>query len=469
MGTAPQPGEPGAAFMAWLQGFLPGSTLPANVVLRFTNCTSRGEVESVYAFLPTNTQQDPMVLDAYKKAQAAFPVVLGQPGDPLQQWIKTMLDGWVASIGDIKAITPDQASGKVADITAKALELTAAATAIDLALGALPDGEGFVSSNATRHLLTALGVGAVIAAVAHDPVKMGVLRPYQDNLEATFRNKRPEMRDLFTAYSRRELTPIVQTDFTKITDEVMNTIETDNRKIWDQQIAYYGYSETFANSLARAATITPRYFDLHRMALTGRLDRGFSIYCLWGSGYDKVVIPYLLEQLDHENSVTNYSGYRSVLEAAYVSGDMTEPDLIAYYGKLQVPADIQTWILPRLRNLRTKAAAKALKVAGGRDLTVSQILNAYVHGIKTRNEAGAALKELDPPYAADEIETLLKEADARIKTPASSKLQRLPLSDYEKAYKQGLRTKKDVLDRMAGLYDPRDIALESDLLNKGVE
>lgn len=55
----------------------------------------------------------------------------------------------------------------------------------------------------------------------------------------------------------------------------------------------------------------------------------------------------------------------------------------------------------------------------------------------------------------------------RRKLPGAQTLKRLTLTDYEKAYKNGLLTIEDVLDRMRGEYTPDDIELERGLLEIG--
>jgi hypothetical protein len=156
-----------------------------------------------------------------------------------------------------------------------------------------------------------------------------------------------------------------------------------------------------------------------------------------------------------------------MVEPSFVSGDIEESDLVEYWNRIHVPPDVQAWVLPRLRKSRQKAAAVKPATEKEKDLTVSQIQAAYVDGLISRDTARISLLDLTPKYDPGEVETLLQLADHRIKTPSASKLKRLSLTDYEKAYKNGIRTKEEVLDRMAGEYDPRDIALEAELLDAG--
>jgi hypothetical protein len=387
--------------------------------------------------------------------------------DPLKDFIKGALTQYKKVLGDIGTITPENAPEKLAVITEGVLGLAAGATTIDLILGATPTGEGFVSSNATRHLLSWLGVGAVLNAVAHDPVKISLLRPYQDSLEMTFRNRRPDDFALFQAYRTRELTPTKVEDLSKLDETLMDTIEKENDKIYFGEIAKWGYSEEFAGALSRSATITAPFGQLMALSRMGLLSKGLAIYSLWGAGYDRVVMRPLLEALMKANLAAAFEGFRSMIEPSYVEGFINEEDLRAYYDRINVPPEVQAWVFPRLQARRKKTLEAATRATQGkeRDLTLTQVQQAYVEGLLER---GAALNlVLDLGYSQEEATILMALADLRIKVPKPKALKRLTLTDYEKAYKNGLITKEVVLARMAGEYDPGDIALEGLLLDIG--
>jgi hypothetical protein len=70
-------------------------------------------------------------------------------------------------------------------------------------------------------------------------------------------------------------------------------------------------------------------------------------------------------------------------------------------------------------------------------------------------------------YQMDETKILLDLAELRRKLPSATSLKRLPLSDYEKAFKNKLITQDEVLERMIDEYSPGDIALEKRLLESG--
>jgi hypothetical protein len=322
--------------------------------------------------------------------------------NPLTPFIEDMIRKWRDQVSALSTgITPENAETAVAEITSTVVEIFAAAATLDFILGAMPNGEGYASSNTTKHLLTSLGLGAVLAAVGHDPVKIGLLRPYQDSLEMTFRNRRPDDDALFQAYRTRELSPEKVDDARKLTDADMDRIEADNDRIYNEEIAKWGYSQWFATALARSATRTLSFGNLMALARMGLLDRGTAMYNLWGMGLDRVALPGALDALDSANKVSNYEGFRSMIEPSYVSGDIEESDLIEYWDRINVPKDLQLWVLPRLRKSREKT------------------------------------------------------------------LKRLPLSDYERAYKNKLMRLEDVLDRMRGEYEQGDIELERALLEAG--
>jgi hypothetical protein len=467
------PGPSGPAGKGFLDGFFKYLDQSNRASVAITDLLGANTVEDLevrWQKIPPEIQVVPSVADTYANCKLALTGVRGGMTDPLAKFIQGALKDWKAAVGDLKGLNPADAEQKLSEMTATAIEVFGTATLIDLTLGALPTTtEGVVSSNATRGMLTALGVGAVIAAFSHDPVKIGLLRPYQDNLEATFRNRRPDDNALFQAYRTRELCAEKVDDARKLTDVDMVRIEADNDRVWDREIAYWGYSKEFADSLARSATRTPTFGNLIALARLGLMDRGLAMYSLWGYGMDKVTMPALLDGLEAVNKVSNYAGFRSLIEPSYIAGDIDEQDLIDYWDRILVPKDLQQWVLPRLRRSRDRTAAAAQKVATAkeRELTTSQVQQAYVAGLIDRGRAQGMLQDLK--YETAEVDILLGLADLQRKTPGAAKLTRLPLSDYEKAFKNKIITKQEVLERMAGTYDPRDIALESKLIDIGKE
>jgi len=429
--------------------------------------TTLEDLERAWEALPQDTRDMPAVSAVYDMRLDALGGVRTDKVDPLVHWIDDALKAWVDSLGALENVTPETARQRLAEITSMALKVTATATLVDLGLGMLPNSAGYVSSNTTRSILTALGVSAVVAAVAHDPVKIGVLRPYSDALEMTFRNRRPDDNALFQAYRTRELSPTPVEDLTKLDDGLMDRIEKENDAVYNREIAKWGYSVEFARSLSLSATRTPSFGNLMALARLGLLDRGMAIYSLWGYGYDRVTMRPMLEALEGINQVSNFEGFRSMIEPAYVEGHIEERDLVAYYDRIRVPKAVQEWIMPRMRARREKslkAAATGLQVKE-RDLNLSQVQAAYVAGLVERSTALNMV--LDLGYTQEEAGVLMALADARIKIPKVPTFKRLPLTDYEKAYKNGLISRADVLERMAGEYDDRDIALEGALLDIG--
>jgi len=463
-------GAEGRGFIDWITESWEQSNRNNEAVRSLMAARSVPDLEIRWQQIPPDVQKNEGVTGTYASSKLALEKGGHILMDPLAKFLQSALHDWKERVGDLKGIDPEGAEKKLSEMTATALEVFGAATVIDLALGAVPTTtEGVVSSNATRGMLAALGVGAVIAAFSHDPVKIGLLRPYQDNLEATFRNRRPDDNALFQAYRTRELSPIKVEDVRKLTDAEMLRVEADNDRIWDREIAYWGYSEEFSGALARSATRTPTFGNLIALARLGLMDRGLAIYSLWGYGMDKVTMPALLDGLEAVNTVSNYAGFRSMIEPSFTSGDIDEADLVEYWDRILVPKDLQAWVLPRLRKVRDRALAASQKTATAkeRELTTSQVQQAYVANLIDRGRAQGMLQDLR--YEAAETDILLSLADLQRKTPGASKLTRLPLTDYEKAFKNKLITKQEVLERMQGTYDPRDIALEAALIDIGKE
>lgn len=376
-------------------------------------------------------------------------------------------DDWLKTIESYDMKDPAKAKENLSKLSADVMKVAATTAAIDFTMGLLPNGEGTVSTMNTKQLLAWLGVGAVVTAVAHDPVKIGMLRPYQDLLEATFRNRRPDSGDLFMAYQQRSLSTTKIDDVERITDEMMNQIETENDTFYDLEIAKSGFSPYFSNALKDAATKTLSFGNLMALAKQGRLNRGMAIFSLWGYGLDRKLMKTALDALDQANETANYEGFRAQIEPAYIEGSIDEASLLDYWGKLHIPQDVQNLMIPRFRKKRDAYLLKQTTGAPAkeRDLTVSQLQQAYQNLLMDRAHAQNAMLTLG--YNLEEVKILLDLAEMRRKLPSAQTLKKLTLTDYEKAYKNGLIPQEKVLERMQGEYTPEDIALEKQLLGIG--
>jgi hypothetical protein len=428
---------------------------------------SKQEVEAIFNALPPDLQSNEEILRTYTYLESVKPDAKDQVG-LLENLLNTSLDSWLETIKKYEASDPTQAKANLVKLSGDVMKIAAASAAVDYTLGTVPTASlGPASSANTKQILAWLGVGAVVAAVAHDPVKIGLLRPYQDSLEQTFRNRRPDSGDLFLAYQQRSLSSTKIDDVEKITDVLMTQIEGENEKFYDTEISKWGYSEYFSNALKDASTKTLSFGNLMALAKQGRLNRGMAIYSLWGYGLDRKLMKIALEALDQANETANYEGFRAQIEPAYIEGAIDEISLREYWRKLHIPQDVQDLMMPRFRK---KREAYLLKAAGStttkeRDLTVSQLQQAYQNQLMDRAHAQNAILTLG--YSLDEVKILLDLAEMRRKLPSAQTLKRLTLTDYEKAYKNGLITQADVLDRMKGEYALGDIDLEKKLLEIG--
>jgi hypothetical protein len=247
----------------------------------------------------------------------------------------------------------------------------------------------------------------------------------------------------------------------------MDAIEGENETYYDNEIAKWGYSEYFSNALKDATTKTLSFGNLMALAKQGRLNRGMAIYSLWGYGLDRRLMKVALDSLDQANTIANYEGFRAQIEPAYIEGIISEADLLDYWHKLSIPQDVQAAMLPRFKKKREAYTLK-MSPAGTmkeRDLTVSQIQSAYQNNLMDR--AHAQNNILSVGYSMDETKILLDLAEMRRKLPGAATLKKLTLTDYEKAFKNGLLTIEDVLNRMRGEYTAEDIELERALLEIG--
>jgi hypothetical protein len=448
-------------------GYLGFRTELANATWSLRGQNSIESLNVIWDALDDKLRNDPSLQKVYAVRRKEIQTQYQDPQELFEDWIGGALDEWLEKVEEYSKADPSQAKANLSKLSAHVVEVAAASAAIDVSLGMWPGSAGAASSANTKQLLTWLGFGAVLAAVAHDPVKIGLLRPYQDSLEQTFRNRRPDDFGLFQAYRTRELSPTKIGDLSKLDDKGMDAIEAENDAIYSAEISKWGYSEAYAGALSRSATITLNFSQLTALARQGLLNRGLAIYSLWGQGLDRAVMKPALDALMKQNEMASYEGFRSLMEPSYVEGDIPEADLLAYWDRIAVPKDVQGWVLPRLKKRRE---AYRLKQASStaqkeKDLTVSQITQAYQADLIKRVDAQNTILALG--YSLDEVKILLDLADTRKKTSASAALKRLPLSDYEKAYKSKLISAAAVLQRMEGEYDPRDIALEKQLLEVG--
>jgi hypothetical protein len=429
--------------------------------------TAIESLDNYYKALPDDVKNDATVKALYTQRQIDLKdqhIILE---DPIKAEISKLLTKWKDKVAAYDLKDPSKAQETLSELAAYVLEVSGGVFAIELALGAAPFTEGTVAKAKVSELMAWLGFGAVVTAVAHDPVKIGLLRPYQDSLEATFRNRRPGDMQLFQAYRTRELTPTKVEDLNLLNDEKMNVIEAENQKFYDREISKWGYSEWFAGALARSATRTLNFSQLVTLARAGIYDKGLAIYSLWGEGLDRVVMPQALKAIETLRDREMYSGFRSMIEPSYVEGDIPETDLVTYWNLAGVPEKVQNWVLPRLKKRREAYVLKQKTGAAvkERDLTASQIQSAYQNNLLDRARAQNDILTLG--YSLDEARILLDLAELRRKLPSAQTLKRLPLTDYEKAYKNGLIDQAAVLDRMRGEYTAADIELERKLLEIG--
>jgi hypothetical protein len=424
-------------------------------------------LELYWKSLTPEVQAAPAVKAIYLQRKVELEGVHAGIKNPITGFIEDALDNWLIQVEKYATADPKTAKANLAALSAHVIETAAASAVIDYGMGALPNGLGEASSTNTKTLLKWLGFGAVLTAVAHDPVKIGLLRPYQDSLEQTFRNRRPDSGDLFLAYQQRSLSQTKIVDVDKITDAQMNSIESENEAFYDAEISKWGYSVIFSNSLKDAATKTLNFSQLSALAKQGLYTRGMGIYSLWGAGLDRKLMVPALAALDQQNQISNYQGFRAQIEPAYIEGILTETELKDYWNKIHVPADVIASMLPRFKKkreayiLNNNAGAPAKE----RDLTVSQLQSAYQNLLLDRAAAQNSIITLG--YSLAEAKIFLDLAELRRKLPSAQTLKKLPLSDYEKAYKNGLIDENKVLSRMAGEYTADDIALEKALLKIG--
>lgn len=390
------------AFRDWYESIWGRQGAVQSAIQTMPAFTNEESLDTYYKSLPDDVKNDSSVLAAYTAHKAKVADVHVNLENPIKKTIEGLLDQWVQRLHQYDMSDPAKAEETLASLSADVIEICGVAFAVELGLGAIPfTQEGPVSSARVSQLMAWLGFGAVINAVAHDPVKIGLLRPYQDSLESTFRNKRPDERMLLRAYTQGKI----------------------DKAFYDLNIAKYGYSQPWADILSETMYRGLTFSNLMQIAKQGLLTEDLATSNLQQNGLKPIYIPKAVSVLMKAN---------------------------------QQATDKET-----AKGLKATAPEKE------RDLTVAQIQSAYVEGLIKRADAMNMLAALKPVYSKDEIEILLKLADARIKTPNPAKLKHLTLAEYHKAYKAKLISKEEMLARLQGEYTPEDINLYSELLDAG--
>lgn len=260
--------------VALIQSIISGNRQKSRADVAMATAQSKQEVDAIYKALPDSLRKDPDIAQMYASMRAAKKDAGTDITDPLTKFIAGALDDWLANVEQFGKATPETAKANLTKLSAQVIRVAGASAALDIGLGMLPNSAGITSATNSKQLLAWLGFGAVLAAVAHDPVKIGLLRPYQDSLEMTFRNRRPDDAMLFQAFKTRELSAVKVDDLGKLDDPEMNRIELDNKNEYDRQISRWGYSVEFSEALARSATRTLNFSQLTALARQGLLTRG---------------------------------------------------------------------------------------------------------------------------------------------------------------------------------------------------
>lgn len=422
------------------------------------------ELEKMFASFTPEQQSNPAVKAIYDTSKEILNARNNDLVDPFSQ----MVAGWIDVVKDIasryKLDDPATALDQAALMGKEMMALNSSVQALEFGLGAAPNGLGTVAATKVQSMWNWLGFGAVINAITHDPVKIALLRPWSDSLEAIYRNRRFDHIETLNAYKQRSLSTIPVPDIDMITDEVMDQIEEDNNKNLFEFMAKHGFKDDYIKIMQDASTRALTFGNLSQMAKMGHYNRQEAIFSLWTFGMDRRIMYSSLAALETMRDVSMWKGFRSMVEPSYVQGLIEAEDLKEYWTRILVPEQVQEWALVRLTKSREKFLAKEERAekALTRDLTKADWTTAFTLGNISEDAFTAKLASLG--YDADEITVLVSNAKSRIKTEKTATCKKLPLSDYELAHNNGILTLQQVLDRMRGEYCQADIDLESQLL-----
>lgn len=447
---------------------------------------TKDKIQKDFDGLPEWAKENDIVKWAYETQLRQIEYTENGITDPFAE----IVAGWMDAIKEItsryKLDDPANALDNAAKMGKEIMALNTAVQTLEFALGALPNNMGTVAATKVHSMWTWLGFGAVINAVAHDPVKIGVLRPWMQTLEATYRNRSLDQSAALDAYIQRSLSesrvvddPSIPIggelrdvdgkqvrfyDLAKIRDEDMDAIEVENDAMLDLTMAKYGTTKWGVSVMQDYATRSLSFGNLSQLARMGHHQRDIALFSLWGYGLDRRLMKRSLDALETIQNVSLWKGFRSMVEPGYVQGLIDADDMKEYWTHILVPQQVQDWAMVRLTKQREKFAAKEEKqqAALNKDLTQANYLKAYKMALITAAELETKLKDMG--YDDNEASLLIAIADKEKQPGTATACKKLPLSDYELAHRNGLLTVDQVLARMQGEYCQADIDLEGQLL-----
>lgn len=476
----------GVGILGWIRDLFLESDSVALSSRIVNSLVSEEEVDKMWAGFTPEQQSNPATKNLYNSVKEIYSKRNKDIVDPFTQ----IVAGWMDAIKDItsryKLDDPENALENAAKMGKEIMALNTVIQTLEFALGALPNGMGTVAATKVHSMWTWLGFGAVINAVAHDPVKIGVLRPWMQTLEAHYRNRSLDQVSAMEAYIQRSLSesrvvddPSIPVggelrevdkkevrfyDLAKITDTDMDAIEVENDAMLDLTMAKYGTTKWGVSVMQDYATRSLSFGNLSQLARMGHHQRDIALFSLWGFGLDRRLMKRSLEALDTIQTVSLWKGFRSMVEPGYVQGLIDADDMKEYWTHILVPKQVQDWAMVRLTKSREKYLAKEQKQLGAltKDITKADWTTAFVIGNTDESTFRAKLTNLG--FDNEEVDVLVANAKSRIKNDTVKACKKLPLSDYELAHRNGLLTIDQVLTRMQGEYCQADIDLESQLL-----
>jgi hypothetical protein len=316
-------------------------------------------VESYWKDQTDDTRADPGAISAYNAAKNRVAGNHSGMNNPLYPLMLTLLDDWKGKVAKYDMSDPKDADKKLAGLAADVMAMSASAGLVELFCGAFPDGEGTVASAKVSQMMAWIGAGAVVTAVAHDPVKIGLLRPYQDLLEAQFRNRRPEERMLLLAYSKQKI----------------------SKAKYDNEIAKWGYSQEFTDIMAESSYRGLTFSNLMSIAKQGLLDRNMAVASLQQYGMKQLYIDAAVTVLMNANQQATDKAQAAALTASN-GAPLKEKDLTVS----QIQSAYQNLLMDR-------GAAQNMILALGYSMDEAKILLDLAE-LRRKLPSAATLKKL---------------------------------------------------------------------------
>ncbi|KYK27423.1 hypothetical protein AYK26_06990 [Euryarchaeota archaeon SM23-78] len=365
--------------------------------------------------------------------------------------IKPPFQAWFDIVNVPSSFTPDAAFQMSKTFIPAAIGVTATIQGVDTVLQALPlgfDTSGFGMFG--EKVFSRLGLSAATAATFQSPVRVGLFRNLDYYYNEKFRSQKLKEAQAYDGVRYREfltesewaafegnidlpkpieeMTPEEIASWAATASQAVDAVESTNTGRFMDAMRWLGYRDDDMLLQDRASKHAPNLTMLRQMAMRGFFDAKFMARACFKGGFDNWAIKPTLNFLAYMAQEGVWVGYREAAQMAFRKGLIDEAELRTILKRIHVPSMLVEPII---------VTQKAMMIHSERELTMTQIINAYLKGVYTRNECLIELKNLG--YTEELAEILIKSKEA-----TSQPLSRLPtLAQFSRAFREGIISEAD--------------------------